>query len=41
LSGNTIKEKIKQHPVPVDFKDTGLKGFQETAFIIAYAFLAK
>ena len=41
LSGNTIKEKLKQHPVPVDFKDTGLKGFQETAFIIAYAFLAK
>jgi len=41
LSGNTIKEKLKQHPLPVDFKDTGLKGFQETAFIIAYAFLAK
>ncbi|MBV2130359.1 DUF3010 family protein [Arsukibacterium indicum] len=41
LSANTIKEKLKQHPLPVDFKDTGLKGFQETAFITAYAFLAK
>ncbi|SNY49165.1 Protein of unknown function [Arsukibacterium tuosuense] len=41
LSANAIKEKLKQHPLPVDFKDTGLKGFQETAFTIAYAFLAK
>ncbi|MDX1537311.1 DUF3010 family protein [Arsukibacterium sp.] len=41
LSATTIKEKLKQHPLPVDFKETGLKGFQETAFIVAYAFLAK
>ncbi|MDX1678378.1 DUF3010 family protein [Arsukibacterium sp.] len=41
LSATTIKEKLKQHPLPVDFKDTGLKGFQETAFIAAYAFLAR
>jgi hypothetical protein len=41
LSATIIKEKLKQHPLPVDFKETGLKGFQETAFIVAYAFLAK
>lgn len=41
LSGNVIKEQLKQHPLPVLFKDTGLKGFQETAFITAYAFLAR
>ncbi len=41
LSASTIKEKIKQHPLPVDFKDTGLRVFQETAFITAYAFLAR
>jgi len=27
--------------VPIVFKETGLKGFQETAFITAYAYLAK
>jgi hypothetical protein len=34
-----IKEHIKQHPVPVLFSDTGLKGFQEAAFAAAYAYL--
>jgi hypothetical protein len=41
ISANEIKEKIKRNPVPVDFKDTGLKVFQETAFAAVYAFLAK
>lgn len=41
ISANEIKEKIKRNPVPVDFKDTGLKVFQETAFAAGYAFLAK
>ncbi len=34
-----IKDKLATHPVPVDFKDTGLKAFQEAAFITAYAYL--
>jgi hypothetical protein len=41
ISASEIKEKIKRNPLPVDFKDTGLKVFQETAFITGYAFLAK
>ncbi len=34
-----IKDKLTRHPVPVDFRDTGLKAFQESAFITAYAYL--
>lgn len=34
-----IKDKLARHPVPVDFRDTGLKAFQESAFITAYAYL--
>lgn len=41
LTATALKEKLKQRPIPVDFKDTGLKAFQETAFQTAYAFLAK
>ncbi|WP_215399014.1 DUF3010 family protein [Rheinheimera oceanensis] len=41
LSATELKEKLKRHPLPVDFKATGLKVFQETAFLTAYAFLAK
>jgi hypothetical protein len=41
ISATELKEKIKRHPLPVDFKDTGLKVFQETAFLTGYAFLAK
>ncbi len=40
LSGTEQKEKIKRNPMPVDFTDTGLKKFQETAFHVAYAYLA-
>lgn len=36
-----IKEQLKHNPVPVDFRDTGLKGFQETAFNTAFAFISK
>ncbi|MDA0149105.1 DUF3010 family protein [Vibrio sp. LaRot3] len=32
-----IKEKLKRNPLPIKFKDTGLKQFQEQAFTIAYA----
>ncbi len=41
LSATELKEKIKRFPLPVDFKATGLKAFQETAFLTAYAFLAR
>ena len=41
LSATEIKEKLKRAPLPVEFKTTGLKVFQETAFITAYCFLAK
>ena len=41
LTSAFIKEQLSRHPVPIDFKETGLKGFQETAFITAYAYLAK
>lgn len=41
MSATELKEKIKRFPIPVDFKATGLKAFQETAFLTAYAFLAR
>lgn len=40
LSATEQKEQIKRNPMPVDFADTGLKKFQETAFTVAYAHLA-
>ncbi|EGN75005.1 Protein of unknown function (DUF3010) [Idiomarina sp. A28L] len=39
LSGSIQKEIIKRNPIPVDYADTGLKIFQETAFTVAYAYL--
>lgn len=41
LSATTIKEQLKRFPLAVEFKATGLKAFQETAFTTAYAFLIK
>lgn len=41
MSATAQKEQIKRHPLPVDFKATGLKAFQETAYITAYAFLTR
>ena len=41
ISATELKEKLKRHPLPIDFKDTGLKVFQETAFLSGYAFLMK
>jgi hypothetical protein len=34
-----IKDKLSRFPLPVDFKSTGLKVFQEAAFTTAYAYL--
>lgn len=41
ISATALKEKLKRFPLPVDFKETGLKVFQETAFLAAYSYLAK
>lgn len=32
-----IKARIKKNPIPVSFAETGLKAFQESAFVSAYA----
>ena len=37
VPSNEIKEKLKRNPLPIKFKDTGLKQFQEQAFTTAYA----
>lgn len=36
ISAAVIKETQKYVPLPVDFRDTGLKAFQEQAFMAAY-----
>lgn len=41
LSSSVIKESLSRNPLLIDFKETGLKGFQEPAFISAYAYLSK
>lgn len=39
LLPTAIKEHLKRSPLPVEFKHTGLKPFQEQAFVTAFAFL--
>jgi hypothetical protein len=39
ISANRIKASIKRTPVHIPFTETGLKGFQEQAFVTAFAFL--
>lgn len=41
MAPTAIKEAIKRNPVPVDFAETGLKGFQQIAFDAAYGYLMK
>lgn len=41
MAPTAIKEAIKRNPVPVDFAETGLKGFQQIAFDVAYGYLMK
>lgn len=40
LTPSQIKEQLKHTPMPVDFKETGLKQFQETAFTSAFVYLS-
>lgn len=35
----SIKETVKKNPLPIAFEETGLKVFQEAAFVTAYAYL--
>lgn len=36
LSPTQIKATVSEHPLPIMFSETGLKGFQEAAFTSAY-----
>jgi len=36
LNPTEIKEQLKRNPMPIEFEETGLKKFQEPAFINAY-----
>lgn len=37
MAGNSIQEVLKKKPIMIDFRETGLKQFQQTAFTTAYA----
>lgn len=37
LTPSLIKSTLAAKPLPVDFSETGLKVFQEAAFVVAYA----
>ena len=39
VSSTEIKEQLKRNPLMIEFADTGLKKFQEPAFITAYTYL--
>ncbi|MFD1382474.1 DUF3010 family protein [Rhodanobacter aciditrophus] len=41
MNNASMKEIIKQNPLPITFAATGLKGFQESAFMVAYAALSE
>jgi hypothetical protein len=37
---SVMKQWVKRSPPPVEFKHTGLKPFQEQAFLTAYYYLS-
>lgn len=41
MTSSAIKEQLKKTPLPIDFRETGLKQFQEPAFTTAFAFLSQ
>jgi hypothetical protein len=41
MSNADIKEKLKRNPMAIDFRATGLRQFQESAFTTGYAFLGR
>lgn len=40
VSPAEFKNNLKEHPLPVDFNETGLKPFQENAFLTAFGYLS-
>ncbi len=40
LEPKDIKEQLKKTPLPVEFSQTGLKAYQEPAFVSAYSYLS-
>ncbi|HAS61183.1 MAG TPA: DUF3010 domain-containing protein [Vibrio sp.] len=41
ITATDIKERLKRNPLAVPFKETGLKQYQEPAFLVAYACIMK
>ena len=41
FSTTEIKEQLKRNPIPIAFEDTGLKKYQENAFVNAYVYIMK
>ncbi|WP_105168486.1 DUF3010 family protein [Pseudoalteromonas sp. T1lg23B] len=41
LSSTEVKEQLKRNPLPIDFEDTGLRKYQENAFVNAYVYIMK
>ncbi|QRV24398.1 DUF3010 family protein [Marinomonas foliarum] len=41
FSGAKVKDIIQHNPMPIPFKATGLRAFQEGAFTVAYAALSE
>jgi hypothetical protein len=39
LSGSFIKKEIARSQIDIDFRDTGLKQYQEEAFTTVFAYL--
>ena len=39
ISAIQIKENLKKYPLPIRFEETGLKKFQQTAFMTAFAYI--
>ncbi|MCW4630022.1 MULTISPECIES: DUF3010 family protein [Marinomonas] len=41
FSGAKVKDILQHNPMPIPFKATGLRAFQESAFTVAYAALSE
>lgn len=41
MHNNQLKEVIKHNPLPIPYSATGLKAFQESAFMVGYAALCE
>ncbi|KLV05113.1 hypothetical protein ABT56_13025 [Photobacterium aquae] len=41
MTNQEIKERLKRNPLGIEFRATGLRQFQEAAFMTGYAYLSK